>query len=377
MALTGTLRDFGIAEILQLIGQQAKNGVLHLRRRDEEIHVALADGRVVSAEFTGRKQRDRIGSMLVRAGLLAQGDLDRALAEQSRTLRRLGDILAEHGLVSRDDLRQMSALQTSETLYQLFGWKSGTYRFEPGAVEYDAAAVAPIRLEAVLMEGFRQVDEWPMIRRKITSPEMTFRPRAALPRAEPEPAGEEDFGEGGGGIGPDERCVYALAEAGRTVDEIADRSRLGQFAASKALVTLVNLGLLEPVPPPRRSAAAGVTAYARTWRDRLRRGAATVALAALLAVTAWLAADRTLAAGDRAGKAVDGAVARRLVARGQLSRLGGALEVWRLEHGAYPDRLQPLVEARLVEAADLRRPWGEEYHYRRRAEGFVLLPPLP
>ena len=31
MALTGTLKDFGIAEILQLIGQQAKSGVLHLK----------------------------------------------------------------------------------------------------------------------------------------------------------------------------------------------------------------------------------------------------------------------------------------------------------------------------------------------------------
>ena len=30
MALKGTLKDFGIAEILQLIGQQMKSGILHL-----------------------------------------------------------------------------------------------------------------------------------------------------------------------------------------------------------------------------------------------------------------------------------------------------------------------------------------------------------
>ena len=35
MALQGTLKDFGIAEILQLIGQQAKSGVLHLKSRDQ------------------------------------------------------------------------------------------------------------------------------------------------------------------------------------------------------------------------------------------------------------------------------------------------------------------------------------------------------
>ena len=39
MALKGTLKDFGIADILQLIGQQQKTGTLHLQGRDQEVHV--------------------------------------------------------------------------------------------------------------------------------------------------------------------------------------------------------------------------------------------------------------------------------------------------------------------------------------------------
>ena len=61
MALKGTLKDFGIAEILQLIGQQAKSGVLHLESRDDVIHIAIADGSVVRAESAGRKARERLG----------------------------------------------------------------------------------------------------------------------------------------------------------------------------------------------------------------------------------------------------------------------------------------------------------------------------
>ena len=45
MALTGTLKDFGIAEILQLIGQQSKSGVLHLKNKADEIHVVDGTGR--------------------------------------------------------------------------------------------------------------------------------------------------------------------------------------------------------------------------------------------------------------------------------------------------------------------------------------------
>ncbi|HSD20940.1 MAG TPA: DUF4388 domain-containing protein, partial [Anaeromyxobacter sp.] len=152
MALTGTLEDFGIAEILQLIGQQAKTGVLHLHGRGEEIHIAIADGCVVRAETAGRKARERLGNMLVRAELIGPVDLERALDLQKRTLRRLGDVLVEEGLLTKVALKEMTALQTTETVYRLFHWKSGTYEFEPGEVEWDRETVTPLRAESVLME---------------------------------------------------------------------------------------------------------------------------------------------------------------------------------------------------------------------------------
>jgi uncharacterized protein DUF4388 len=380
MALTGTLQDFGIAEILQLIGQQAKSGVLHLASRGEEIHVLIADGCIVSAEFAGRRQRDRLGAMLVRAGLLSPEDLERALDAQRRTLRRLGDLLVEMRLVAVADLKQMTALQTTETLYGLFAWKRGTYAFEAGAVEWDAATVTPLRAEAALMEGFRRADEWPMVRRRITSPAMTFERLRPL---EPAGAAEPVEGGAGGGVGPDERAVHALAAPGRTVEQIADLSRLGEFGASKALLTLLNLGYLAAIEPARDAAGAGVRAYARGLGARLRRGAAgllaTTALACGLAAAGWLASDQRAA--PREGShalPLEARAPERFLARYARARLGGALEVYRLERGEYPERLDALVECGLVSRADLRYPRGEDYYYRRAGDGgFVLLPPLP
>jgi hypothetical protein len=373
MALTGTLEDFGIAEILQLIGQQAKSGVLHLRSRDAEIHVLMADGAVVSAEHAGRKQRERLGALLVRARIITRADLERALDMQRRTLRRLGDVLVELGVVTKADLREMTALQTTETVYALFTWKSGTYAFEPGAVDWDRETVSPLRAESILMEGFRRIDEWPMVRRKISSPAMTFVRR--------EPPGGPDLAEVAA-LAPGDRRVYGLAEPGRPLSTIVDLSRLGEFETCKSLLTLANLGLLEPIAPARRSAAAGVSAYARSWSERLRRGAAgllaTVALASAVAGVAWLASERARVAESQGGPGLRDRAAQRFLARYQLSRLAGAIEVWRLEHGEYPERLRALAEAELVRPEDLRYPYDEDYYYRRKAEGgFVLLPPLP
>jgi Domain of unknown function (DUF4388)/Type II secretion system (T2SS), protein G len=401
VALKGTLKDFGIAEILQLIGQQAKSGVLHLESRDDVIHIAMAEGSVVRAESAGRKAREKLGTLLVRAELITQAQLDQALDLQKRTLRRLGDILVELEYVTVAQLREMTALQTTETVYKLFHWKSGTYAFEPGDVEWDPETVTPVRAESVLMEGFRQVDEWPLVRKRISSPDMTFeRLRAPEPERARKGSIDQDvdrafdaFGEGPGrdhdgdsdqadlALGRGERRVFELALPGRTVDQIVDLSRLGEFETSKALQNLVNLGYLRAVAPAR-SRGGAVGAYARDLRYRTRiwlvRGAATGAIAVALAGMVLWVDQRGSAMGDGAGGiAMRDNVAPRFLARYQLARLRGALDVYRVEKGQYPERLEELVAVGLVSPRDLRHPWNQPYHYRRRPEGgFVLLSPV-
>ena len=399
MALKGTLKDFGIAEILQLIGQQAKSGVLHLESRDDLIHIAIADGNVVRAESAGRKTRERLGNMLVRAEIISADELAYALEAQKKSLRRLGDVLVKLNLVSKQDLREMTALQTTETVFRLFHWKSGTYEFEPGDVEWDRDTVTPLRAESVLMEGFRQVDEWPLVRRKIASTAMTFERMRTL---EPERAAEKRPGKKGGddvdsafdglgdepevkrgefaSLGKNERRCHELAEPGRTVEKIVDLSRLGEFETCKALLALVNLGYLKPIPPTNRAAAA-VGAYAQDWQARIRRGAArilaTLAIAAALAGIAYWGDRRGLAFDGQGGAALRDNAAQRFLARYQLERLRVALEVYRLERGKYPAALGELLDAGLASSRDLRYPWSQEYYYRRRSEGrFVLLPPI-
>lgn len=401
MALKGTLKDFGIAEILQLIGQQAKSGVLHLESRDDVIHIAMAEGSVVRAESAGRKAREKLGMLLVRADLITQQQLSDALDLQKRTLRRLGDILVELNYVTVVQLREMTALQTTETVYKLFHWKTGTYAFEPGDVEWDPETVTPVRAESVLMEGFRQVDEWPLVRKRISSPEMTFE-RIRVPEPERARTGSLDrdvdaafdaLGEAPGrgeaaesdqpdlALGRGERRAFELAVPGRTVERIIDLSRLGEFETCKALQNLVNLGYLRALALAR-SRRGAVGAYARDLRYRTRtllvRGATTGVIAVALAGLALWVDQRGVAVGHQGSLvALGDNVAPRYLARYQLARLRGALDVYRVERGQYPERLEELVEVGLVSRRDLRHPWSQPYHYRRRADGgFVLLSPV-
>jgi len=66
MALSGTLKDFGIADILQLIGHQTKTGRLTLKTGAHEVEVFFVEGNVVFASEKARDSKDLLGSLLLR-----------------------------------------------------------------------------------------------------------------------------------------------------------------------------------------------------------------------------------------------------------------------------------------------------------------------
>lgn len=395
MALKGTLKDFGIADILQLIGQQTKTGVLYIKSKAEEVEVSFLSGSVARALCKTRKSRELLGAMLVRSGLVTEEQLEEALEIQKRTLKRLGDILVVEGHLTADQLREMTQLQTTETLYKLFTWKTGSYEFIQQDVEHDNAQGQPIRPESILMEGFRRIDEWPMVRKRIPSNVLAFE---RLKHLDPPPLPQDANGDEVDAaldaalesaksppapvpktIGRQERLVFKLADPGIDVQRIVDVSRLGEFEACKALYNLVEAGFLKPVattaPVDRPGARAG---FSRELRLLVRRGVAQMG-AGLVLVVLFAVAARALGSPPKAGTVVlnaGGGLLRHVAADAQLARIGSALEVYRLGYARYPERLSELAEARLLAPEDLRYPFEAEYFYRPDGDAYVLLPPL-
>src|SRR5262249_61227028 len=90
MALEGTIKDFGLPDIFQLIGLQRKTGILTLTSDKESVTVTFENGMVVMADSSSKRLEDRIGSVLVKQGKLGKDRLEEALATQQQTLQRLG-----------------------------------------------------------------------------------------------------------------------------------------------------------------------------------------------------------------------------------------------------------------------------------------------
>lgn len=364
MALKGTIQDFGVADILQLIGQQCKTGQLSFSNEQEAIHVFFDDGAIVYAENINASPDRLLGNLLIRAEIIEVKDLRYALQEQQRTLKRIGTILIELDLVERHTVIEFARLQMMETLYGLFHWHQGTYEFESYEVDESPDGVEPIRPEMLVMNGIRMVDEWPTIRARI--PSFTWIVEAIPMTSVVSTDQSYRMAE--------ERVLELLAKGRTTVRKLVDRSRLGEFETCRALNELANEGLVrilspEPNLKPKLSGWAKLQQIG-SHVTRVVVSAGLVWLTTGLIVRGFAAQHAPLQVHleRRALEHRAEWIQRRVIER--------ALEVYRLRKGVYPDTLEALLLERLVQPVDLRRPYSEPYVYFPYGAKFELHTPL-
>lgn len=285
MALEGTLESFAISEIFQLISAQAKTGVLEIDTPEGLARIRFVNGQLLDATPAEPEANRSIGTMLVQAGLITNRQLEYALDVQKRNLRRLGDVLIRMGAIRTSEFQAMLALQRREMAYSLLRLRRGRYVFKNEVVDYEAGVDTLLNIDAILMEGSRQIDEWPALLKVIPSDGRVYRRTpGAVPVRE---------------LTEEEEVVLALLDGKRTVREIVFSSRLGEFPAWDALASLYNEGLASLVEPPKRTS---LPSKAVPPSNRVPLAQDFIAAALLLAVSVVvLAAPVLLGSSGRAG----------------------------------------------------------------------------
>jgi hypothetical protein len=392
MALEGTLKDFSLADIFQLIGLQRKTGVLTLRNKDDTVSVTFLDGKVVGADSNSRRIETRLGTVLAKSGMITQEQLGRALEIQKETLQRLGFILTHYGIISPDMLKEAIQLQIMQIVYRLFRWKDGDYHFsQETTIEYDRDNVTPISAESILMEGARMIDEWPIIEKRIRSYDQVFRKKAMTQEimvVGADEADEIDFDEpahkkkkaGPGAdkirISQDENQIFQLVTGTNTVGDIVEMSRLSEFDTNKALYELLTRDLIEEV----RQTAAAVTAATPVDEAQVAETPVPLPLVAVLAVIAVISIATSFknplnslnpiaVTPARASAAVE---TKKAISMERLHVVGEAIEQYNVVNGRLPSRLQELVPY-YISPALLHDPWGNAYKYLQQPSRYLVI----
>jgi hypothetical protein len=391
MALEGTLRDFSLADIFQLIGLQRKTGVLTLTGKDDNVTVTFLDGKVVGADSGSHRLETRLGHVLMKSGMLTQDQLGRALEIQKETLQRLGFILTHYQIISNESLKQALQLQILQIVYRLFRWKDGEYHFsQETTIEYDRDNVQPISAESILMEGARMIDEWPIIEKRIRSPEQVFRKKGSgqeivvvggedVDEVDFEPAAPSKKRKAGGDkirISEEEKQVYDLLDGKRMVSDIIEMSRLSEFDTSKALYELLTRDLIEEVR------GAEVAAEQSAPVDELAVAETPVPLPLVLLLAAIAIASIVTSfknplnsigpIGSKTARASAPVEALKAISMERIQNLGQAIEKYNVVNGRLPVRLQDLTPI-YISPALLTDPWGNAYKYLQQPSRYLVI----
>ncbi|MBI4495646.1 MAG: DUF4388 domain-containing protein [Deltaproteobacteria bacterium] len=240
IVLRGSLRDFGPTDLLQLLGQQRKTGTLELEGERKIIQVIWEKGKIMGAAFPGRTgEGNPLGERLIRLGLLDREKWRRAGQQRKEEFCSWERVLADSGMVGRETLREVFRLMALETIYDLFHWKGGKFRFLAGEVALETHLLEPLDPEYLLLDILRMMDEWPLIFERLPAWETVLRRKN----------GSRSLEElGGGEARVAERLAYSLVDGRRTVRQIAGRSLAGEFETCKGLVHLLEGGMVEAVP---------------------------------------------------------------------------------------------------------------------------------
>jgi hypothetical protein len=368
MALQGTLKDFSITEIIQLIGQQLKTGILKIRRGKNLAEIYFVDGMIVHVYSNYRGKKDLIGEILVKAQLITEEQLERVLRIQKETLKYLGEILVELKLLTKEDVLKVISTQIYETIYDLFWWEDGTFNFDLKLVESYKKIPFALSTEQVLLNILRMVDEWSEIEKKIFSPHLVFKkvlPVEAKPsEVLPQPSYLKEK------MTSEQELIYNLVDGTRTAQEIIDRSLLGKFNASDILVDLLEMGLIEVVGIRTPSLVKKVRMI--NFKEALAFVYYGAFLIFLFLILIYFKPSFIQHFWESKVERVRIEAPTQYVHRAQMNRIKNALEIYYLEKGRYPSQLEELVSAQLLRKSDLFYRKGVSYQYELKDGRYFL-----
>ncbi len=177
MAFKGTLREFKVPDILQLISLQKKTGILTFNSQEGFITLIFEDGFIIGIDAFPKKLEMRVGNVFVKQEIISEEMLQRALSIQKRTNQKVGEILIGMGLIDEKIIPEVLKIQATQIVLSLFNWKKGEYNFKVlDYVDKELRLLSPIAVDNLIMEGVQMLDEWPLIKKVIPDEGIVFEP---------------------------------------------------------------------------------------------------------------------------------------------------------------------------------------------------------
>lgn len=237
MALKGNLRDFSTTQLFNLINLARKTGTLTIETKQAQARLCFKGGKLIYATLDG--QDDRLATILLRAGKVTE-ETARTIRAQSdiKNDKELAALLINAGYVTQEDIIQSVRNHHLDTVYKLFTWAEGAFRFEPTLLPVEDRITLPIDLENIIMEGSRRLKESERLQEELPDLNMalqfTDRPDARMRTIN---------------LTVEEWRVVSFINPRNTIRQIAQYNNMSDFQIRRIVYGLLQAGLVQLVRP--------------------------------------------------------------------------------------------------------------------------------
>ncbi len=396
MPLQGDLKEFGIPEIFQLLEQQAKTGCLCIQTDSGEIEVYFQEGKIAGALRSGRSPAEQLLSTLETMGFLSGEEARKIRDQQKKDLRSLPEVLGQLGVLEIREFHILLRERVEEILFPMFNRRKGRFSFvQDKTLSSEWSLNDPLSVEPIILEGLRQSDEWPMLKKRVGSfqevpkRQLVFGQEKGWRSAWKAWVGSLLRGRWGKregdvnnlsdldvvpkdepSLSSAEEMVYNMVDGTRNVGEIISSLPLGAHSASKAFLALLDRGWVRF----DKAAEVGKEGDAEAWRGGLVKGALLlVGLILLVFSVSFITRPQHITWVQ--GSFREGLVPTyRLLNSHQRERTRKAIELYQEEHDDFPPGLSTLVQEHLLLPEDLSLWGNNRFTYHKDPEaGYRLL----
>ncbi len=233
MSISGNLRTLDFTELLQWLSQGGKTGTLVVVKGATEKRVFFDSGTLISTASNNPKEY--LGHFLLSHGLIDEVVLAKAMEMQEENQMLLGKILVTIGAITEVDLEHMLRLKAEESLYEIFTWTEGEFRFLDGELPSFTMIPLAVNVTHLVLEGTQRLDDWKRIRARIASDQ-------AVPVSIGELVPEEESDRMA-------RRILDLVDDDRTIEEIALHAHTSEYQVCRVLFHQLDRGTLKIVRP--------------------------------------------------------------------------------------------------------------------------------
>jgi hypothetical protein len=224
MVLNGTLKEFILADVFNLLTQQRTTGRLDLSSGKREAVIVFKDGVIVGGEDGDENLTNKLFNYLVDIKRKTPEQISPIFNAHTGDLSVLSTTLLEHNLLTAAELKGFAESCVEDICCSLLTWNEGTYRFNSvGSVSAIACGIVSISAENIIMEGMRRVDEWARMQDYITE-DMVF-----VQTSDSRPVGEIDI------AATPEEYIFSLLDGNNSVKSIKKSCCLCEYKVYESI----------------------------------------------------------------------------------------------------------------------------------------------